>query len=742
MEGKIREIINRMTVEEKVAQLGCVYITQLFEDGKLSREKMENLLKNGIGEIGRAVGGIKGMEPEDAVEIIFKIQKFLKEETRLGIPALFHEECLSGYMVKGATTFPQAIGLASTWNLPLVQKIASVIREQMKNTHVHHALSPLLDVCYDPRWGRVEETFGEDPYLVASMGVSYVKGLQGKNIKEGIMATGKHFAGYGFPEGGRNLSPVHIGERELRDIFLFPFEACVKVAGLSSIMNAYHDLDGIPCACSTRLLTDILRKEWGFDGIVVSDYNSIRMLYNFHFVAKDKKEAGILAIKAGIDIELPNIDCYKELAGAVKEGLIDESIIDQAVFRVLKIKFEKGLFEEKIEKKKFYFDTRKDRNLARKTARESIVLLKNNGILPISKNIKSISIIGQPAEDKRLYFGDYSYTSHLDFEEPSVKCKSILDVAKERFGKRKVFYAKGFDIDKFSKDGFKEAKDVAEKSELVIIVCGERSGLSERCTVGEGRDSHNIKLPGVQEELVKEIAEKGKKIILILINGRPLDISEIVDKVDAILEAWFPGEETAEAIWDIILGKYNPSGKLPVSFPKSVGQIPCYYHRKESSKKKYVSLDSQPLFPFGYGLSYTEFEYSNIGIEKKKISPGEKIIVKAEVENKGEREGSEVVQLYVKDMVASVVPPSLQLKGFVKVNLKPKEKVKIIFEIPSEILAFHNQDMKLVIEPGKYKVFIGSSSADLKLEEEFEIEGEPKFIRKRKKFFSKVKIER
>ncbi|MCX7916786.1 MAG: glycoside hydrolase family 3 C-terminal domain-containing protein, partial [bacterium] len=642
---RVKEILKKMTIEEKVFQLCSVYITDIVKDGEISNELLEKELEFGIGQVSRVYGGIKNIDPEKAKEYLEKIQKFLKEKTRLGIPAMIHEECLSGFLTNKATSFPQLIGIASSFNPKLIEKMTRVIRRQMRNAGVHQGLSPVLDVCYDVRWGRTEETFGEDPYLCALMGVHYVKGLQGENLKEGIVATGKHFAGHGFSEGGRNICPVHVGERELRDIFLFPFEACVKEANLKSIMNAYHDIDGIPCACSKKLLTDILRKEWGFDGIVVSDYGAIKMLNTTHFVAKDDKECAILSLKAGIDIELPNKSCYPLLIECVKKGIIKENEIDKAVERILKIKKELGLFEEN---KKFFidFDKEEDRKLAHEIAKETFVLLKNDGILPL-KNIKSISLIGPSVDSPRNYFGDYAYTAHLNLEKPSVECKSILEVFRERG--IEVYYEKGCDIFDFNKENFEKAIEIGKKGEVIIFVGGDKSGFASDCTCGEGKDSHNLKLPGVQEDLILKLSELGKPLIILLITGRPYILTDIIDKVNAIVECWFPGEEAANCIFDMLSGKFSPSGKLPVSFPKHPGQLPVYYHRKPVSlTNKYVYLDTQPLFPFGFGLSYSSFELFNFKIEQEKIKAGKNFNVFVSIKNTGNIEAMETVQLYIR----------------------------------------------------------------------------------------------
>lgn len=746
-EERVKLLLGEMTREEKIAQLGSVPLGELLEEGKLSGEKMEKFLKKGIGQISRAAGGVKGMEPEEAARLIGEIQKFLKEKTRLKIPALIHEECLAGFLCNRATSFPQAIGMASSWNPTLVQKITARIRRQLKRIGAHQGLSPVLDVSLDPRWGRTEETFGEDPYLCASMGVAYIKGLQAKELKNGIIATGKHFAAHGFPEGGRNCAPVWVGERILREIFLFPFEAAIKEGGLYSIMPAYHEIDGIPCSASKRLLTQILREEWGFEGIVVSDYEAIERLKTSHFISSTEKEAAKLALEAGVDIELPQSCCYgTPLEEGIKEGLISEEGLNRAVSRILKLKFEACLFDEDLkvepEKVRFCLDTPQDRKLAFQVALESMILLKNEEkLLPLRKNLNSIAVIGPGADNPRLFFGDYTYTSHLSFKKPTVPSLSILEAIKEKCSPHtQILYAQGCEIGGSSKKGFKKAIEVAKKSEVVVLVVGESSGLSPSDTTGEGRDSHNLKLPGVQEDLVKEIVKTQKPVVIILVNGRPLDLSSFSENVGAILEAWLPGEEGGRAVAEVLFGDYNPGGKLPISFPRASGQIPLYYHRKSSSLRDYVFLDCEPLFPFGYGLSYTDFEYSNLKIEPETIKPGESILVSIELKNKGRVKGDEVVQLYLKDVVAQITRPLRQLKGFKRVTLQPGEKVKIVFKIPSEILSFYNEKMELIIEPGIFEVMVGSSSKDIKAKGKFEIRGKVKIVSQRKKFFSEVKV--
>ncbi len=746
VEVRVRDLLQRMNLAEKIAQLGSVPAHDLLEGEKFSHERAEKILSKGIGQITR-IAGSRGVNiaPKETAEIANEIQRFLLEGTRLKIPAIVHEECLSGFMAKGATTFPQAIGLASTWDPELVQGITSIIREQMKATGAHQGLSPVLDVARDPRWGRTEETFGEDPYLVACMGLAYIMGLQGEDPKSGIIATPKHFAAHGFPEGGRNCAPVHVPPREFREVFLFPFEVAIRKAKALSLMNAYHEIDGIPCAASRDLLTGILREEYGFTGFVVSDYGSIKMLQTFHHVAADEKEASILALEAGIDVELPRVECYGEpLLQAVKEGLISEATIDEAVSRVLRAKFFLGIFENPYVDAEYtpsVFDTAEHRARALQAARESIVLLKNDGILPLNRNVKSVAIIGPNADSTRNLLGDYSYTAHLSCESDAVPVISILSgIKKKALSQTVVYYAKGCDIPKLSTEGFAEALEAAKKSDVVVAALGERSGLSPSDVSGEGRDQASLNLPGVQEDLLKALCKTGKPIVLILVNGRPINLSRIAEACSAILEAWFPGEEGGNAVADVLFGDYNPGGKLPTSFPLDVGQVPVHYSRKPSSFRDYVFKSSKPLFPFGHGLSYTKFEYSSLNIVPEKVGSAGKVMVIFEVRNVGNRVGDEVVQLYISDEVASVSRPVKELKGFKRITLKPEEKKTITFRLSVDQLAFYDRQMRFVVEPGTFKLMIGSSSEDIRLTGRFEVVGDVKIVPSNRAFFSEVTV--
>jgi beta-glucosidase len=749
---KVKTLLSRMTLEEKVAQLGSVMPTPLMVNGRFSPIKAKQILKHGIGHIS-APAMTSSLPLREVVNLVNDIQKYLREKTRLGIPAIVHEECLNGFRARGTTIFPQNIGLASTWEPELVGRITKVIRRQMRAAGMHQGLAPVLDVAREPRWGRVEETFGEDPFLVSRMGIAYIKGLQGDDIKQGIVATTKHFAGHGLPEGGLNCAPSHIPPRLFREVFLYPFEKAVKEAGVLSVMNAYHEIDGIPCAASEELLTDILCKEWGFNGVVVSDYFAIAQLETTHRIAVDKADAARLSLQAGLDVELPGTNCYGEpLLKAVESGAIPIKLVDRSVARVLSLKFRLGLFEntyvDPIAAIKI-IDTPQDRHLALEAARKSIVLLKNeDNLLPLKKNIRSIAVIGPSANSQRNLLGDYTYPAHAKFEirtdkktgQPQLIWKdknrdkdkvdtpevvTVLEGIKGAVDKAtKVFYARGCEIQETGKAGFREAVKVATSADVAVVVCGDISGLMPDATSGEMRDRSELGLPGVQEELVKAVCETGTPVVLVLTNGRPYTLKWLAEKIPAIVVAWEPGEEGGRAVADVLFGDFNPGGKLPVSFPRSEGQIPVYYYHKPSGRKSpmwgdYVDGNAEPIYEFGYGLSYTTFQISDLEIRPKTVARDGTVTIAVGVTNTGKRGGEEVVQLYINDVLASVTRPVKELKAFERVYLKAGERKTVTFRIPADDLAFYNKTMERKVEPGAFKVMIGRSSADIRQEGEF-----------------------
>ncbi len=771
---RVEDLLSRMTLEEKIAQLSSAWLSEVAEQAAgeiftgLSPEKARARLGNGIGQITRPTGS-SAMLPAEAARANNAVQAFLKEETRLGIPAIVHEECLSGFLARPATLFPQIIGLAATWDAGLVQAVGEVIRLQLRRVGAHQGLAPVLDVARDPRWGRMEETYGEDPYLVASLGTAYVRGLQGGGLqgsilREGIAATGKHFAAHGLPESGLNWAPVHVGERELREVFLLPFEAAVKEAGLAGIMNAYHELDGIPVAASRRMLTDILRGEWGFEGIVVSDYNAVAMLADYHHVAADKAGAAALALQAGLDLELPATDCYgAPLLAALQAGQVDMACVDRAARRVLALKFRLGLFEDPFvdpEEAEAAYHRPEQAALARRAADESIVLLKNeNGLLPLHSGLGSIAVIGPNADAVRNMVGDYSYTAFTALmeggEKPPEETRfpgrylpgmlTILEAIRRRApdGVR-VGYAQGCGYNEPSRAGFAAAVELARASDVTVLVMGGRSGLTADCTSGELRDRAHLGLPGVQEELARAVLETGRPVVLVLVDGRPLAIPDLAERVPALLHAWLPGQEGGPAVAGVLFGDVNPSGRLPVSVPRSSGQVPAYARRKPSGGQSYnyvdyVDLPVRPLFPFGYGLSYTRFEYCDLQVSPAQVPPEGEVTVRARVQNAGERAGDEVVQLYVRDRVASVTRPVKELKGFCRLTLEPGESRVVEFRLPAALTAFYDREMRYVVEPGQFEVMVGSSAEDLPLRGSFEITGEVTPVA-RKVFFSRAGV--
>ncbi len=749
----IDTIIFQMSLEEKVAQLCAIHVHQVVENGVFSIHKANELLKNGIGQLTRLIGD-PNAEPQSAVEIGNAIQRFLKEKTRMKIPAIIHEECLSGLLGKGTTVFPQAIGLASSFSPELIEKMTTVIRKQTRAMGSHQGLAPVLDIPRDPRWGRTEETFGEDPYLVSRLAVAYIQGLQGDDLQTGVIATAKHFTAYGISEGGRNMGPARVGKSELREVFLFPFEVAVKEARVGSIMNAYHDIDGIPCAASRFLLTKILREEWGFSGIVVSDYEAIHMLETLHHVAQNPKEAAHKALEAGIDIELPDKNCYGEpLLEAVQEGLISEEVLNEAVRRVLTTKYLLGLFKEEIyvnpENVPSLLDPEENRQLARAIAQASLVLLKNDGVLPLGKELKTIAVIGPNARIGLHLHGDYSYSVHIPSVQAwkgkkaiwkeCVKTVNVFEGIQNKLPQVELLYAKGCELSDSSREGFEEALEMAKKAEVIVAVMGEKSGLFQQSISGEGSDRSDLELPGVQKDLLKELNTLGKPIILVLVNGRPLSLEWEKEYIPAIIEAWYPGEEGGNAIADVLFGDYNPGGKLPLSFPKEVGQIPVYYNRKPLSFNEYITGDARALFPFGHGLSYTHFEYTDFLIDPPKVKSLEKVNIHCKIKNTGNRAGDEVVQLYIHDPVASLVRPVKELKGFKRIHLEPGEERAITFTLFPEQLAFYDEHMRLIVEPGIFEIMIGSSSEDIRLSGRFEVT-EERQLTKYRRFKSEVII--
>ncbi len=748
---RLRDLLGRMTVEEKLSQLTSYWFHDLLNGETLSNDRMQMLLGNGIGQISR-VGGSSMLTPVGVARAGNNIQRFLKEHTRLGIPAILHEECCSGYMGLGGTIYPQMIGLASTCNPDLVQRLTGEIRRQMLAVGARQGLAPGLDIAVDPRWGRTEETFGEDPLLVSQFGMAYIRGVQGEDMKTGLMATGKHFIGHSLSSGGLNCAPVQLGPRTMRDVNLMPFQAAISEAGVRSIMNAYVELDGEVVAGSRAIMTDLLRGELGFQGLVVSDYDAITMLQTYHHTAPDERAAAVQAFKAGIEMELPTRICYGEpLRAALDAGEVSIEEIDAAVQLVLQSKFELGLFEKPFVDEHAVegcFETPEQRALAREAAGQSLVLLKNGGILPL-RSPRTIAVIGPNADAPRNLAGDYSYLADVELiahapipalqflrdpdpeylRKHSVKIPSILEGIRSRAGKdARVLHAWGCPVVGDDRTGIEEAVAAAGQADVVILVLGDKSGLTWECTSGEFRDRTELGLPGVQGELVKAVVAAGKPVAAVLINGRPLSIPWLQENVSAILEAWIPGEEGAAAVADALFGVINPGGKLPITVPRSVGQIPISYNHKPSGSRSYfyeyyMDSPASPLYPFGHGLSYTSFEYSGLTITPAEMKSGGTVDIRLSVANTGKTAGDEVVQLYICDELASIPRPVMELKGFCRIPFTPGESRTVIFHLPVDLLAFYDENLDLIVESGKIQVMLGSSSKDIRARGEFEIVG-------------------
>lgn len=748
VEERVQDLLSRMTMEEKIGQLSMKSLKALKLDEN-DRVTDSSLVKMFAGE---SIGCLESPFVEhDKVAIYSEAaDHYLRTQTRLGIPAIQIAECLHGQMALGTTIFPQAIGLGCTWNPALIKQMASVIAEEASLSGVDQALSPLFDLARDPRYGRVEECYGEDPYLVKEMGVAFVTGMQGEpevtrsHIQAGKLAcTAKHFVAYSVPEAGINLAPSLVGERTLRELHFYPFEAVVKEANIYSLMPGYHEVDGVPVHASRWLLTDILRKEWGFNGYVFSDYSAIGMLNNFHKTAHNKAESAYQAITAGVDLEAPGRYAYGELEELVKSGKLSQAVVDTAVSNILRVKFKIGLFDRPYRKpealaKKIH--KKESVSLAQQIAEESIVLLKNSGnLLPLDKKkIKSIAVIGPNAD--KVQFGDYSITKNNDYGT------TVLEGIRNYVGNElKVNYAEGCGITNLSKDGFEEAVRLADESDVVVLVLGGTSVIysgigwgdpnsKEVNTCGEGYDRNELNFPGVQPELLDRIASLDKPVVLVMLNGRPYTVGDEIAKVGAAVEAWYPGEKGGDAVTRVLFGEVNPSGRLSVSFPKTTGHISVYANYKPSGKgyyrhrgtpekpgRDYVFSSPDPLFCFGYGLSYTTFEYTDIRIDNNLNTGGDVVDVYCRIKNTGNHAGAEVAQLYIRDLVSSVTTPVKALKAFDKVFLQPGEEKQIKFQVNKNDLKLWNVSKQWVLEPGEFEVYLGASSEDIRLKDKFTV---------------------
>lgn len=670
-----------------------------------------------------------GLNPELAAKAGNALQKYVMENTRLGIPMFLAEEAPHGHMAIGATVFPTGIGMAATWSRELVKEVGQVIAKEIRSQGGHISYGPVLDLTRDPRWSRVEETFGEDPVLSGILGASMVDGLGGGNLsqKYATIATLKHFLAYAVPEGGQNGNYASVGIRDLHQNFLPPFRKAID-AGALSVMTSYNSIDGIPCTSNHYLLTQLLRNEWKFRGFVVSDLYSIEGIHESHFVAPTKENAAIQSVTAGVDVDLGG-DAYTNLCHAVQSGQMDKAVIDTAVCRVLRMKFEMGLFEHPYVDPKIAAKTvrRKEHiDLARKIAQSSITLLKNeNSILPLSKTINKVAVIGPNADNRYNMLGDYTAPQ----EDSNVK--TVLDGILTKLSPSRVEYVRGCAIRDTTVNEIEQAIEAARRSEVVIVVVGGSSArdfktsyketgaaVAEEGSVsdmecGEGFDRASLSLLGRQQELLESLQKTGKPLIVVYIEGRPLEKNWASEYADALLTAYYPGQEGGNAIADVLFGDYNPSGRLPISVPRSVGQIPVYYNKKAPRNHEYVEVSFSPLYSFGYGMSYTTFEYSDLQVVQKSARCFE---VSFKVKNTGKCDGEEVAQLYMRDEYASVVQPMKQLKHFERFHLKKGEEKKVTFVLTEEDFFLVNYTLKKVVESGNFHLMIGAASNDIRLQ--------------------------
>ena len=738
---RLSDLLSRMTLEEKVGQLLCPLGWEMYEihgsevhpSGKfkqLIKERNAGMLWATY----RADPWTKktlanGLNPELAAKAGNALQKYVMENTRLGIPMFLAEEAPHGHMAIGATVFPTGIGMAATWSPELVKEVGQVIAKEIRSQGGHISYGPVLDLTRDPRWSRVEETFGEDPVLSGILGASMVDGLGGGNLsqKYATIATLKHFLAYAVPEGGQNGNYASVGIRDLHQNFLPPFRKAID-SGALSVMTSYNSIDGIPCTSNHYLLTQLLRNEWKFRGFVVSDLYSIEGIHESHFVALTKENAAIQSVTAGVDVDLGG-DAYTNLCHAVQSGQMDKAVIDTAVCRVLRMKFEMGLFEHPYVDPKIAAKTvrRKEHiELARKIAQSSITLLKNeNSILPLSKTINKVAVIGPNADNRYNMLGDYTAPQ----EDSNVK--TVLDGILTKLSPFRVEYVRGCAIRDTTVNEIEQAIEAARRSEVVIVVVGGSSArdfktsyketgaaVAEEGSVsdmecGEGFDRASLSLLGRQQELLESLQKTGKPLIVVYIEGRPLEKNWASEYADALLTAYYPGQEGGNAIADVLFGDYNPSGRLPISVPRSVGQIPVYYNKKAPRNHDYVEMSSFPLYSFGYGMSYTTFEYSDLQVVQKSARCFE---VSFKVKNTGKYDGEEVSQLYMRDEYASVVQPMKQLKHFERFHLKKREEKKVTFVLTEEDFFLVNYTLKKVVESGNFHLMIGAASNDIRLQ--------------------------
>jgi beta-glucosidase len=738
IDQRVEDLLARMTQAEKIAQITAIWTQKnqvLDRDGRFDPAAARRLYPNGIGQFSRPADLTGPGNPFKAsyrdvrqtIELVNAIQRYARS-TRLGIPVLFHEEGLHGYAARGATHFPQAIALASSWDPALLERVFTVAGREIRARGVQLVLAPVVDVGRDPRWGRFEETYGEDPYLVGELGVAAVRGFQGRTLplaKDRVFATLKHMTGHGQPESGSNVGPANISERILREIFFPPFRAAVELGNAQVVMPSYNEIDGVPSHVNRWLLQDVLRGEMGFKGVVISDYFAIKELMEVHHTTTDPLSASVRALKAGVDIDTPDGESYALLPLALEKGLITQAEIDTAVRRMLRLKFMAGLFEEStadVKRAVAITDNAEARALALEAARKSVVLLKNDGVLPLhADKLKTLAVIGPNAA--RVDLGGYSNVpSHV---------VTVLDGIRAKLGNRvNVVSAEGVRLTdsgdwyadevvlsdpQRNRERIREAVQVAQGADAIVLVIGGSSATSrEAWAKNHLGDRDSIGLIGEQNELVQAMFALRKPVAVVLINGQPLSIPDVAAQANALLEAWYPGQEGGTALADILFGDANPGGKLPVTIARSVGQLPMFYNQKPSAHRGYHFESAEPLFPFGYGLSYTTFDIGTPRLSAARIAPNETVTVSVEVRNIGAVAGDEVVQLYVRDVASSITRPVKELKGFRRVTLQPGAATTVEFTLGKEAFAYWNEAMQYAVEPGEFQIMAGPNSVDLK----------------------------
>lgn len=738
---RVESLISRMTLEEKIAQLYGVWVGASEEGGDVAPHQhdlddavdLDALLPSGLGQLTRPFG-TKPVDGALGALSLARTQERIRAASRFGIPAIAHEECLAGFAAWGATAYPVPLAWGATFDPELVRQLGRRIGDDLRSVGVHQGLAPVLDVVRDARWGRVEETIGEDPHLVATIGAAYVAGVESADV----IATLKHFAGYSASKGGRNLAPVSMGPRELADVILPPFEFVVRETGVRSVMNSYTDLDGVPTAADRSLLTGLLRETWGFEGTIVADYFSVAFLKLLHGVAETWADAAGQALAAGIDVELPTVKTFGEpLRRAVEEGIVDGALVDDALRRVLRQKDQLGLLDpawspvppalagadladpESL-RGTVDLDPPRNRALAARLAEESIVLLRNDGTLPLAGDAapRTIAVIGPNADDPYAMLGCYSFPTHVVSQHPGValgiRIPTLLAGLRAEFPHAAVRHARGTSVDGGETEGIADAVALARASDLVILALGDRAGLFGRGTSGEGCDAESLVLPGAQQRLVDAVLDAGVPVVLVLLAGRPYALGRAVEEAAGIVEAFFAGEEGGQAIAGVLSGRIDPSGRLPVSIPRTGGSQPTTYLAAPLARRTDVSnIDPTAAFPFGHGLSYASFEWDDLQVETPAVQTDGAFVVSLRIANAGERSGAEVVQLYLHDPVAEVPRPVQRLIGYARIALAPGEIADVRFRVPADLASYTGRDLARIVEAGELVLSAGRSSGDL-----------------------------